>query len=283
MRQLEAHATPFVDKPGEPMIRLTVWAEPLDEMSADPAIRALQELERARIRAHYPAGVHHVISDGLSRELGTDTHVSTATLVDREQGLAPEVLDTTDVLVWWSHARNDELSDEASDRVVRRVREYGMGLIVLHSGLESKPFRQLMGTSCQTERWRHGDDYEAVWTVEPSHEIAAGIPPVFVIPHEEMWCEFIDIPVPEDLVFISSFAGGEICRSGCCFHRGKGRIFYFRPGHEAHATFHQQEVQRILANAVRWAHTPTPSRARFAERWEGKEGPVGWFSAPAPG
>jgi trehalose utilization protein len=263
------------------MIRATVWAEPLGQMSAHPALRALQEAERARIFTHYPEGIHRVICDGLVHELGAEGSVSTTTLDDCEQGLAPEVLAATDVLVWWSHGRNDELSDEAAERVVRCVRERGMGLIVLHSGIESKPFRQLMGTSCQTERWRHGDDYEAVWTVAPSHAISEGIAPVFVIPHEEMWCEFIDIPVPDDLVFISSFAGGEICRSGCCFRRGKGRIFYFRPGHEAHATFHQAEVRRILANAVRWAYTPAPSPAHFADRWEGKQGSLGWFQREA--
>jgi trehalose utilization protein len=129
------------------------------------------------------------------------------------------------------------------------------------------------------ERWRQGDDAEAVWTVKPSHAIAQGVPPVFVIPREEMYAECVDIPEPDELVFISSFSGGEICRSGCCSHRGKGRIFYFRPGHEAHPTFHQPEVRRVVANATQWAYSPVLSPAIFDETWEVKQGEVGWFAS----
>jgi trehalose utilization protein len=55
------------------------------------------------------------------------------------------------------------------------------------------------------------------------------------------------------LVFISWYQGGEVFRSGCCFHRGKGKIFYFRPGHETFPIYHQPEVLRVITNAVRWA------------------------------
>jgi trehalose utilization protein len=259
-------------------MRVTVWAEPI-ELSSHPRLRALQAAYHADTLTHYPDGIHAVIRHGLEDQLGDAATVSVASLDDLDEGLGEELLANTDVLVWWSHTRNDEVSTPAAERVVRRVREHGMGLVVLHSALESKPFLALMGTSCRMERWRQGDDAEAVWTVKPSHAIAQGVPPVFVIPREEMYAEFVDIPEPDELVFISSFSGGEICRSGCCFHRGKGRIFYFRPGHEAHPTFHQPEVRRVVANATQWAYSPVLSPAIFDETWEVKQGEVGWFAS----
>jgi trehalose utilization protein len=128
-----------------------------------------------------------------------------------------------------------------------------MGLVVLHAGSDAKIFKRLLGTSCGIGAIRQSDDWEAVWTIAPGHPIAQGLPPVFVIAVEEMYCEFFDVPRPEQVVFISTFRGGEVFRSGCCFQRGNGRIFYFRPGHESHPTYHHPHVQTVLANAVRWA------------------------------
>jgi len=87
----------------------------------------------------------------------------------------------------------------------------------------------------------------------PGHPIAAGIDNYFEIPHEEMYGEFFDIPQPDETVFISWFAGGDVFRSGVCYNRGKGKVFYFRPGHETYRTYYQPEVLRVIANAVNWA------------------------------
>lgn len=110
----------------------------------------------------------------------------------------------------------------------------------------------MMGTSCDL-KWREVGEMERIWVVEPSHPIAQGIPPWFEIPQAEMYGERFDIPAPETLVFMSWFEGGEVFRSGCCYTRGKGRIFYFRPGHETYPIFYQDEVRRVIFNAVRWA------------------------------
>ena len=127
-----------------------------------------------------------------------------------------------------------------------------MGLIVLHSGHFSKIFRRMLGTNCSL-KWREADEKERLWVVEPSHPIAAGLPEYFELPYEEMYGERFDIPQPDSTVFISWFEGGEVFRSGCTWERGHGRIFYFRPGHEAYPTYHDANVQRVLANAVQWA------------------------------
>jgi trehalose utilization protein len=215
-------------------VNVTIWNEFVAERTKPDAGRI------------YPDGIHATLAQPL-RDVGT---VRTATLEEPEHGLPEDVLDGTDVLLWWGHAAHDDVADDVVDRVVERVHD-GMGLVVLHSGHLSKPFRRLMGTRCTLE-WRH-DDRETVWTVAPGHPVAAGVPPSFVIPEQEMYGEFFDVPPPEQLVFISSFSGGEVFRSGCCWTRGRGRIFYFGPGHETNPVYHQPEVRRVIANAARWA------------------------------
>jgi trehalose utilization protein len=184
--------------------------------------------------------------------------VRTATLDQPDHGLGPDVLGTTDVLTWWGHAAHDAVPDDLAERVCQRVRG-GMGLVVLHSGHLAKVFRRLMGTSCAL-RWRNAAERELVWTVAPGHPIAEGVPDVFAIPSHETYGEFFDIPPPDELVFISSFAGGEVFRGGCCFRRGRGRVFYFSPGDQEYPVYHQAEVRRIIANGVRWAAPRGPVR-----------------------
>jgi trehalose utilization protein len=215
-------------------VNITVWNEHVHEQEGGTAARI------------YPDGIHAAIASTLS-ELGA---VRTATLAEPSHGLPRDVLASTDVLLWWGHTAHDEVADDVVARVVERVWA-GMGLVVLHSGHHSKPFKRLMGTTCDL-RWRH-DERETVWTVAPGHPIAAGVPDSFVIPEQEMYGEFFDVPAPDELVFISSFTGGEVFRSGCCWTRGRGRVFYFSPGHEEHPVYHQPEVQRVLVNATRWA------------------------------
>jgi trehalose utilization protein len=135
-----------------------------------------------------------------------------------------------------------------------------MGLIVLHSGHFSKIFINLMGTTCSLA-WRNEGERELVWTVKPSHPIARGISHPIVIDHQEMYGELFDIPDPDDLVFISSFAGGEVFRSGVTFTRGAGKIFYFSPGDQDYPVYFNPQVRQVLANAVEWA-TPAVGAVR---------------------
>ncbi|MBN3826965.1 trehalose utilization protein ThuA [Burkholderia sp. Ac-20384] len=214
------------------------------------------ERENAGVRAIYPDGLHQVIASALAETpaLGHGAlplEIGVATLDQPEHGLDEARLDACDVLIWWGHKAHAKVSDEIVERVQRRVLE-GMGLIVLHSGHFSKIFRRLLGTNCSL-KWREAAEKERLWVVEPSHPIAAGLGEYFELPHEEMYGERFDIPQPDSTVFISWFEGGEVFRSGCCWERGHGRIFYFRPGHEAYPTYHDRNVQRVIANAVQWA------------------------------
>ena len=231
------------------MTRVTVWSEYRQERSDAP------------VRAVYPEGIHEAIADGL-RDAGFD--VRTATLDEPDHGLNDAVLAETDVLTWWGHVAHPEVDDAVVERVHRRVLG-GMGLIVLHSGHFSKIFRRLMGTSCDL-KWREAGERERVWVVDPSHPIAEGLGESFVIAHEEMYGEHFDIPVPDRLVLVSWFQGGEIFRSGCCYQRGRGRIFYFRPGHETHPTFFHPQVRQVIANAAHWAALPGGTPPTFGNR-----------------
>lgn len=217
------------------MIRVTVWNE------------FVHEREHEAIRAVYPDGIHNCIKEFLQCD---DIVVRTATLDMPEHGLTQEVLDDTDVLIWWGHMAHHLVSDEVVARVQKRIWE-GMGLIVLHSGHHSKIFRTMMGTSCNL-KWRD-DDRERVWVVKPSHPIAQGIPAHFEIDNEEMYGEHFDIPDPDEIVFMGWFAGGEVFRSGVTFTRGNGRIFYFQPGHESNPVYRNPVVQQVIRNAVAWA------------------------------
>ncbi len=210
------------------------------------------EKHDASVRALYPDTMHGTIAAALARSLGERVSVSTATLDDPEHGLAEETLAATDVLLWWGHARHDAVADEVVDRVHRHVLS-GMGLIVLHSAHFSKIFIKLMGTTCSL-RWRAGSDRELVWTVSPAHPIAEGVPQPIVLPQQEMYGEHFDVPAPDDLIFVSGFSGGEVFRSGMTFTRGHGRVFYFSPGDQEYPVYHDEHVQRVIANGVRWAH-----------------------------
>lgn len=213
------------------------------------------EKRDAHVAKIYPEGMHEAIAAPLRAK---GFAVRTVTLDQPEHGLTQEVLDNTDVLTWWGHIAHGDVQDEIVERVHARVLE-GMGLLVLHSAHYSKIFKKLMGTTCNL-KWRH-DDKERVWVVAPGHPIAEGLPEQFEIPIEEMYGEFFDIPEPDTLVFVSWFGGGEVFRSGCCYTRGNGKIFYFRPGHEENPTYHQTEVQQVIYNAVRWL-APTNAFAR---------------------
>ena len=226
-------------------LRITVWNEFRHERS-NPQVGRV-----------YPHGIHEALAAPLRAAGHT---VRTATLDEGEHGLGGDVLATTDVLLWWGHQAHAEVQDEIVDRIHARVLE-GMGLIALHSAHFSKIFKRLMGTSCDL-KWRVADERERLWVVAPGHPIVAGLPERIELAREEMYGEHFDIPPPDELVLVSWFQGGEVFRSGCCFRRGAGRIFYFRPGHETYPTYHDPAIQRVIKNAVGWAAPSEPLTPR---------------------
>lgn len=218
-------------------IRVTVWNEFRHEKT-DPAAAAV-----------YPNGLHATIKAFL--DTNADMEVRLAALDDPDQGLPDEVLNNTDVLIWWGHMAHKEVDDALVARIRTRVYLGRMGFIALHSGHKSKPFDTIIGTSGNLSWGR--EQKEIMWTLLPAHEIAAGIPDHFLIPEEELYAEPFHIPQPDELVFGAWFEDGHIMRAGACFYRGAGKVFYFQPGHETCASYHNPYVQKIITNAVRWA------------------------------
>lgn len=217
-------------------INVTIWNEFVHEQK-EPSVKAL-----------YPNGIHGALAKNLA---APDLEIRTATLTEPEHGLTQAVLDNTDVLLWWGHAAHDKVDDAIVQRVQQRVWN-GMSIIVLHSGHMSKIFRLLNGTSGKLH-WREAGERERLWTIDPAHPIAAGVPEHFELPNEEMYGEPFMIAGDARVIFISWFEGGEVFRSGFTLQRGYGRLFYFRPGHEAFPTYYDPNVLKVLANAIRWA------------------------------
>ena len=216
---------------------VTVW----NEYRAEQSDEAVAEI--------YPSGIHGVLAEFLAAAGHT---VQTATLDEPAHGLTEARLDDTDVLLWWSHLANEEVADDVVDRVYQRVLD-GMGLLILHSARRSKLFPRLMGTS-GTALVRDADETERVWIIDPGHPIVDGIDQRYLeFDESQVAVEPFDIPEPDRLVMVSWTEGGEVFRSGCCFQRGKGRIFFFGPGHETYPIYHRSDVQQIITNAVAWA------------------------------
>lgn len=180
-----------------------------------------------------------------------DLNIRTSVLDDPGQGLSDEVLDSTDVLIWWAHAAHQEVKDENIRRVLAKIHS-GMGLVVLHSGHYSKIFQAVCGTSCSL-KWRESGEKERLWCIQPFHPVAQGVPETFVVPQTEMYGERFDIPDDAKTIFMSWYEGGEVFRSGITLKRGYGKIFYFSPGHESFPIYYQPEILQIIRNAVRWA------------------------------
>jgi len=232
-------------------IGVTIWNEFRHEKSNPEIARS------------YPNGIHEAIASHLRKS--PDFQIRTATLDEPEHGLPDETLAQTDVLIWWGHMAHDQVQDRVVEKVHKRVLA-GMGLLVLHSGHFSKIFKRLMGTTCNL-KWRVADnEREILWVTRPGHPIVAGIDDHFVIPHEEMYGEFFDIPEPECTFLISTFTGGEAFRSGCTWTRGAGKMAYFRPGHETFPTYHDANVLKIIENASRFLAPPAVAPINFGNR-----------------
>ena len=218
-------------------INVTIWNENIHEKIDE------------RVQKVYPNGIHNAIAEFLSSD--PQLTVRTATMDQDEHGLTEQVLAETDVLLWWGHKAHDKVDDKIINRVHQHILE-GMGFIPLHSSHVSKIFKKILGTSGSL-KWREIGERERLWNIDPSHPITQGIGEYIELPNAEMYGERFDIPKPDNIVFISWFQGGEVFRSGCCWERGYGRIFYFRPGHETYPIFFNPDIQRVITNAVKWA------------------------------
>lgn len=217
-------------------MNITIWNEYHPSQKAGKALKA------------YPDGIHAALKTIFAEE---NINVHIALQEEPENGLTDKVLNNTDVLIWWGSAWQDSVLDAVAEKVCKRILA-GMGAVFLHSANGSKPFKKLMGTTCSLKR-REDDQKERLWVINPSHPVANGLPETFSIDNEEMFGEYFDIPAPDELVLLGWYPGGEVCRSGCAFRRGYGKIFYFQPGHETYPVYQNTHVRKVIYNAALWA------------------------------
>lgn len=220
-------------------LKVTIWNEYVHEQG--------DSKQAVYIRQFYPEGIHNALKEVLAED---DFEIRAVSLDQPDQGLPDEILNDTDVLMWWGHCAHGKVEDELVTRIQNRVLR-GMGLVVLHSGHLSKIFRRMMGTSCQLH-WRDIAEKERLWTVAPGHPITEGVPETFTLPHTEMYGEPFDIPDDGKVIFASWYEGGNVFRSGVTFQRDNGKIFYFSPGHEMYPIYRDENVIRVLKNAIRF-------------------------------
>jgi trehalose utilization protein len=203
----------------------------------------------------YPEDINTAIANGLKRHLqGWD--IETANLKSPEQGCSEESLARCDVLIWWGHKRHGDVKNEYVDRIVRRVKEEGMGFISVHSSHFAKPNKRLMGTPCSWAAYKNDGCTCKVIVTDPSHPIVKDVED-FTLPQIERYSEPYAVPTPEAVPLAGTYVypdgKEEPTRLGLCWTIGKGRMFYFAPGHETYRDFYMDPVQRIFANAVEWA------------------------------
>ena len=231
-------------------------------------------------------------------------------LDDAEQGLAEETLANCNVLIWWGHLRQAEITTEKARKIVERIKAGSLSMVTLHSAHWSTPFVEAMNerTKADAERafpanaapreleyaappqrytlpkydtrltpytalrkypdghmkvtvhlpyccfpaYRHDAKPSFVRVLRPDHPIAAGIPRDFRISQTEMYDEPFHVPEPDAVIFEERWETGEWFRSGMVWRVGKGRVFYFRPGHETYPVYHEPTPLKIVANAARW-------------------------------
>ena len=257
----------------------------------------------------YPHFLGNQIAGHLRKQTGME--VKSVALDDPEQGLAETTLATTDVLIWWGHVRQGEVTPETGRRIVKRIVEGSLSLVALHSAHWSTPFIEAMnersrrdvakafapvdgGTLevreiavpprsqlpkredrrtpytdvrkfpdgsrkvdlhlplCVFPSYRGDGKPSEVSVLLPKHPIAEGLPSRFKIAQTEMYDEPFHVPEPDEVVLEECWQPGEWFRSAMVWKVGRGRVFYFRPGHETFPVYFEENPLRVLTNAVRW-------------------------------
>jgi trehalose utilization protein len=222
--------------------KVVAWSE--GSANVDPASKKV-----------YPNDINTAIAEGLKPLEAHGWQVLKAGLGDPDQGLSDELLNSTDVLIWWGHKKHGEVKDELVAQIVKRVKEQGMGFIATHSAHFSKPLKRLLGTACSWREYVLDGTTVEVIVKEPDHPICHGVAN-FKIPIER-YGEPFQAPTPESVPLdgLYTLPGGktEPGRMGMCWTIGNGKVFYFTPGHETFPDYFRPEVRQIFINAVQWA------------------------------
>ena len=204
----------------------------------------------------YPNDINTAIAEGLQPLAASGWEVVKASLNDPDQGISDALLNDTDVLIWWGHKKHGDVKDELVSKIVARVKAGKMGFIATHSSHFSKALKKLLGTACSWGDYKADGTSVQIIVKEPSHPICKGVKD-FKLPKIEYYGEPFAVPTPEavplDGVYTRPDGQTQHGRMGLCWTIGKGKVFYFTPGHETYNDYFRPEVRRIFINAVEWA------------------------------
>jgi trehalose utilization protein len=229
-------------------------------------LRVLLWSEQTEPREVYPTGISGALAEHLNKQKEFDA--KTAQLSDPEAGLSEATLADTDVLIWFGHRKHNEVPDEIVQRVVRHIRERGLGFIALHSAHFSKPLKVALQATGSWSSYHNRGWAEEVWVVSPQHPIAKGLKD-FTIEKTEIYTEPFDVPAPEAVILEGTWPSGHRSRECLVWTLGQGRFVYIRPGHEQYPIFFMPEMQRLVANATLWAGKRTHAPAKLPRREAG--------------
>jgi hypothetical protein len=194
------------------------------------------------------------IASYLEKQSGIS--VRTVNLASPEKGIADNVLNSCDVLIWWGHVRQFEITPEQGKAIVKRIKSGQLDLIALHSAHWATPFVEAMKDrtvsnaltrfkqisseqldlkyvdpprryfapdrddlltprfyprkfpngrtelvihwpNCCFPAYRNDGKPSTLYTIQPDHPIAQGIPSRFQLPSTEMYDEPFHVPEPD--------------------------------------------------------------------------------------
>jgi trehalose utilization protein len=292
------------------LLSLTILSQSI-AAQADPVHVLVWDEQQDRQAEAYDNFLGNEIAARLE-SLGDDLELRSVNLNDPEQGLAAENLDWADVVIWWGHARQWEVSPETAQRkIIKRLKAGQIDMIFLHSAHWSTPFMEAMNErtmidarkkfpdpqrgdpiqfdfvrpqgrfapsrdslvtpaylalnrgknlamvrvdlpNCCFPAYRPDGAPSTITVMKPEHPIAKGLPKTLSVLGTEMYDEPFHVPEPDEVILKETWETGEHFRSGMVWNLGRGKIFYFRPGHETFPVYKQAEVMQVLANACRW-------------------------------
>jgi trehalose utilization protein len=238
-------------------------------------VRVLLWSEQTEPRDVYPTGISGALADHLNQH--KEFEAKTAKLDDPDAGVGEAALAETDVLVWFGHKKHGAVPDDAVERVVKHIRERGMGFVGLHSTHFAKPLKKALNDTGAWSSYKNFGQPEQMWVVLPKHPIAKGLKD-FTIPKEEIYTEPFEVPEPEAVIVEGTWPSGHRNRECMVWTLDKGRFVYIRAGHEDYPIYFMPEMQTLVRNGVLWAAKKTNAPKKLARR---EAGPPATATGPA--
>ena len=240
----------------------------------DNPIRVLLWSEQTEPREVYPHGISGTLNEFFKTSKDIDPKM--ATLTDPDAGVPDSVLNQTDVVIWFGHRKHRDVPDAAVERIVRHVRERGMGFVALHSSHFSKPLKALLNATGAWSSYVNFAQPEQLWVVLPGHPIARGLQD-FTIPRTEIYTEPFEVPEPEAVILEGTWSSGHRSRECMVWSLGKGRLVYIRAGHEEYPIFFMPEMRQLVNNSTLWAAGRTKAPNNLEKR---NAGPAATATGP---